>query len=242
VVENRGLRERHRDTIADVTPLDNPVWHALTGPQAEFCDGTELAVRYDPDVSPFSAMPDHIGPDTWDALEKLYGPGGAGALVRAEPFDRPERWTEMFRLSGLQMVASEPVGADDSAFVPLGADDVPEMLALVERTRPGPFFARTYTLGAYLGLRENGVLVAMAGERMRCTGYTEISAVCTDESARKRGLATRMVRAIAAGIEARGDRAMLHVASSNAGAIRVYEALGFETRAAFDFVIVQAPQ
>jgi ribosomal protein S18 acetylase RimI-like enzyme len=242
MIENRGLRERHHDTIADVTPLDNPVWHALTGPHAEFCEGTELAVRYDPDVSPFSAMPDRTGPDTWDALEKLYGPGGAGALVRNEPIHVPAGWTENFRLSGLQMIVTAPIGEPDAAFVTLGDADVPEMLALVGRTRPGPFFTRTHTLGTYVGLRENGALVAMAGERMRCAGHTEISAVCTDESARNRGLATRLVRAIAAGIEGRGDIPMLHVASNNTGAIRLYETLGFETRTEFDFVIVQAPQ
>jgi ribosomal protein S18 acetylase RimI-like enzyme len=225
-----------------VTPLDNPVWHALTGPQAQFCDGTELAVRYDPQVAPFSAMPDVTGPDTWDALEKLYGPGGAGALVRNETIAAPPAWTELFRLSALQMIAGRAIGEPDDRFVVLGDDDVEEMLALVGRTRPGPFFARTHTLGAYLGLRENGALVAMAGERIRVPGYIEISAVCTDESARNRGLATRLVRAIAAGIEARGDTPMLHVATSNESAIRVYDALGFETRTEFDFVIVQAPQ
>jgi ribosomal protein S18 acetylase RimI-like enzyme len=242
VVENRGLRERHHDTIANVTPLDNPVWHALTGPQARFCEGSGLAVRYDREVAPFAAMPDHADSDTWAALGRLLGPGGAGVVFRRAGLTPPDGWQETFRLAGMQMVAGEPIGVHDPALVELAAADVPEMLALVGRTRPGPFFARTAELGTYLGVREDGRLVAMAGERIRCPGYTEVSAVCTDESVRKRGLATRLVCAIAAGIEARGETAMLHVASENARAIRVYEALGFATNAVVDFVLVHAPQ
>ena len=81
----------------------------------------------------------------------------------------------------------------------------------------------------------------MTGERVHPPGYTELSAVCTDAEARKRGLATRLVRAVAAGIEARGETPILHVLAENHAAIRVYEALGFATRAAFETLIVQAP-
>jgi predicted GNAT family acetyltransferase len=145
------------------------------------------------------------------------------------------------RLPTLQMISTEPLGEPDDAFVRLGADDVDDMLALVKATKPGPFFARTHELGVYLGLREDGELIAMAGERMQLDGYTEISAVCTGPAARKRGLATRLVRAVAAEIEAHGETAMLHVLADNTNAIRVYEALGFATNAAFDVVIAQAP-
>ena len=118
------------------------------------------------------------------------------------------------------------------------------MLAIVERTRPGPFAQRTVALGRYLGLRSDAGdrLVAMAGERIHPTGYTELSAVCTDTEARKRGLATRLVRAVAAGIEARDEIPILHVLAENHSAIRVYEALGFEIRAAFEGLILQAPR
>jgi GNAT superfamily N-acetyltransferase len=241
VVENRGLGECHHDTIADVEPLDNPVWHALTGPQARFCDGTGLALRYDPEVAPFAAMPDEAGADAWDALAGLVGPGGAAVVFRGDGVDVPPAWEVPLRLSGLQMVAAGPIGEEDPEFAVLTQHDVPDMLALVARTRPGPFFTRTVELGTYLGLREEGTLVAMTGERLHPTGYTEISAVCTDESARKRGIATRLVRAVAAGIEARGETPILHVAAENVGAIRVYEGVGFETRVVSDFVMVQPP-
>jgi ribosomal protein S18 acetylase RimI-like enzyme len=255
--ENRGFGERHRDTIAEMEPLDNPVWHALTGPQAEFSEGSSLALRYPPDVAVFAALPDEVGADAWSALGRLVGPGGAAVLFRPGAVSVPDAWQITMRMNSLQMVATEPIGAADETFSRLGAADVDEMLALVERTRPGPFARRTVELGTYLGqlaevagaevaapvaTRLIARLIAMTGERVHLPGYTELSAVCTDPEARKLGLATRLVRAVAAGIEARGETPILHVLAENHSAIRVYEALGFETRAAFETIIVQAPR
>jgi ribosomal protein S18 acetylase RimI-like enzyme len=223
--------------------LDNPAWHALTGPNADFSEGSSLALRYQTDVCPFAALPDDVGPDAWDALRTLVGPGNVAMLFRPGGVEIPAAWEITYVIAGLQMVAGEPVGRPDDEFVRLGTGDVDEMTALVERTRPGPFLRRTIELGTYLGLRAEGEsrLVAMAGERMHPAGYTEVSAVCTDADARKRGLATRLIRAIAAGIEARGETPMLHVVAENDSAIRVYESLGFTTRIAFEAQLVRAP-
>jgi GNAT superfamily N-acetyltransferase len=104
-------------------------------------------------------------------------------------------------LPGVQFDGTGVAVAPDPGAVVLGPDDVPEMLDLVKRTRPGPFRQATIAMGTYLGFRAaSGALVAMAGERMRPLGWTEISAVCTDPAHRGRGLATRLVRAVGADV------------------------------------------
>jgi ribosomal protein S18 acetylase RimI-like enzyme len=197
-------------------------------------------LRYPADVSPFVAMPEDPDAAAWRALAELLGPGelaGVPGLVASPPAD----WVEAMRLPGVQMVDEGMDAVPDGEAVRLGAADVPEMLGLVERTRPGPFLPRTVELGTYLGIRRDGELVAMAGERMHLPGFTEVSAVCTDERYRGHGLAARLVRAVAVGIRARGEVPILHAAASNVGAIRLYESLGFVVRRTIDFVGVQAP-
>jgi predicted GNAT family acetyltransferase len=101
------------------------------------------------------------------------------------------------------------------------------MIALTALTDPGPFRTRTIECGRYLGVRRDGELIAMAGERQRLPGFVEISAVCTHPDFRGQGLAGRLVRAVAAGIERDGARPFLHTGATNTTAIRLYEALGF---------------
>jgi ribosomal protein S18 acetylase RimI-like enzyme len=230
-----------RDTIADVEPLDNPVWHALTSHHARFADGDGRAQRYQPDVAPFAALPDDPDAAAWDALANLAGTAGTSVIFRPAVVKAPAGWEVLARVPTLQMILSERIGEADDEFVVLGAGDVPQMLALAARTKPGPFFERTHELGTYIGFRDRAGLVAMAGERLSGPRFAEISAVCTDDRARRQGLATRLVRAVAAVIETRGDAPILHVIADNAPAIRVYAALGFETRAAFDVLLLRAP-
>ena len=115
------------------------------------------------------------------------------------------------------------------------------MLELTERTKPGPFLPGTVELGGYLGIRREGRLVAMAGERMRPPGFAEISAVCTDEGWRGHGFAARLTRAVAAGIVARGETPFLHAAADNVNAIRLYKSLGFIHRRDVAFVAATVP-
>jgi predicted GNAT family acetyltransferase len=225
-----------------VEPLDNIGWHALTGPQQEFAltvDG--LAARFQPEIAVFCALPDEVTPDAWDALRTLVGPGGGAVIFRRHTPAIPAAWQEVMRMHTRQMLGPPEREATDD-FEELTAADAPEMQALVARTRPGPFAARTHELGPYLGRRDNGALIAMAGVRMRCPGFQEVSAVCTDDKYRGQGLASRLVRAVGARITAAGDLPMLHVLDENTTAIRVYEALGYKTRMTFDVVALTAPQ
>lgn len=209
--------------------LDNPAWGALTGPQAGLAERYGHSARYPAELSPFAALADPADPAAWRDLAELAGPEAEPLLAAPDLVAQPG-WTHVGGALGVQLVGARVAGAADPEALVLTAADIPEILDLVARTRPGPFGERTAELGTYLGIRRAGALVAMAGERMRLDGYTEISAVCTDPAHRGTGLAARLIRAVAAGIRARGDVPFLHAAQENTGAIRLYEHLGFTVR------------
>ncbi|MEN3540380.1 GNAT family N-acetyltransferase [Microbispora sp. ZYX-F-249] len=226
--------------MSDRHLLDNPVWASLTGPHAGFAERHGNALRYPDDVSPFFALPGEPGPADWDDLAALAGPG-AVVPVTGGALAPPDGWEVVARGAGVQLTGDDVIPAPDEEAVRLGPADVPEMLDLVARTQPGPFRPRTVEMGTYLGIRRGGALVAMAGERLHPPGWTEISAVCTDPAHRRRGLASRLVLAVAAGIRARGETPFLHAAASNTSAIRVYEGLGFRLRRRTTFATVRVP-
>lgn len=131
-----------------------------------------------------------------------------------------------------QMVASGPVEADPAqTFVALGEVDVPEMTALALATRPGPWGPSTWRYGPFFGLRQDGRLIAMAGERLRPgPGLVEVSGVCTDPAFRGQGLAGHLIRHVMAGHRARGLTTFLHSYADNDGANALYRKLGFVER------------
>jgi predicted GNAT family acetyltransferase len=163
-------------------------------------------------------------------------------LFQGERPEAPAGWTEVARAVGNQMTAAVIAEVDEAPAVRLGAADVPAMLELIEATRPGPFRPRTVELGDYWGVRDGGRLVAMAGERLRVPGWTELSAVCTHPGARGRGLAAALSAQVVRGILGRGDQAVLHVADGNDGARRLYERLGFSLRRQVHFAVLQVPR
>ncbi|WP_394553606.1 GNAT family N-acetyltransferase [Agromyces sp. MMS24-JH15] len=226
---------------AHATELDNAAWHSLAGPHASFAIGNDLVRRYPADVAPFVAVRTWDDPGVWEALIELVGPGADVGLSGYEGAI-PPGWEVIGRGEGVQLVQTDALAPrPDHEAIVLGADDVPEMLALVERNQPGPFRPRTVELGRYIGLRRDGRLVAMAGERLHPEGWTEISAVAVDADHRRQGLASRLVLDVAFHIQQRGDRALLHAAASNVGAIAAYERLGFALRRRTVFGAVRTP-
>ncbi|MDF3301375.1 GNAT family N-acetyltransferase [Streptomyces tropicalis] len=221
--------------------LDRPALAALTGPHAHFAERRGRILRYPADVTPWQALPDEPDTRDWADAAALAGPGAEVPLLGYRG-RVPDDWEITFRIEGVQYVDDGLAAAPDPEAVELGPADVPEMLDLVSRTRPGPFLPRTVELGTYLGIRRDGELVAMAGERLHPPGWTEISAVCTAPSVRGEGLASRLILAVAHGIRARGETPFLHTGAANSGAIRLYESLGFRLRRRTAFLGARAPQ
>lgn len=218
------------------------MWHALDGPQRRFALGDDRARRYLEDVGPFCAVPDEPEEDNFVALRDLVGPGNVALLLRGE-VTAPEDWELLDAFDVVQMIgprtpASRSVDPRVSA---LGSDDVEEMMSLTARTRPGPFARRTLELGTYLGIRVDGRLAAMAGQRAQTEEYVEVSAVCTDEEFLGRGLASALINAQVELVLAEGKVPMLHAAASNVRALVLYEHLGFQHRRTVDGVIMRAP-
>ncbi|WUJ68316.1 GNAT family N-acetyltransferase [Kribbella soli] len=219
--------------------FQNPVYAALTGPHAHLAEVRGNARRYPSAVAPFLALPDEPTEQDWADAAVLLGPGTTGALMRPS-VPVPDVLKVDLEIPLVQFVAPASLPAEDPETVLLGVDDVPEMLALVALTDPGPFRSRTIELGTYLGIRRNGELIAMAGTRFALPHHTEISAVCTHPKYQGQGLASRLVRAVAHRIESAGRTPFLHTGAANSGAIRLYRSLGFTLSNEMKVTVVQA--
>ena len=219
-----------RDSNSGAHPLDHVIWRALTGRQRNVAEGDHLALRYLAPIAPFAATID-ASTASFKSLLGLLPAGDRIALFTLEEITPPSFFSVIERRTVDQMVlVGMPSCAGSVPIDELGVKDIPDTLALVEATHPGPFGARTIELGQYIGVRRHGMLVAMAGERMRLDGFTEISAVCVHPSCRGQGLAAELISALARSIASRAERSFLHVFNSNHPAIDLYCKLGFVLR------------
>jgi ribosomal protein S18 acetylase RimI-like enzyme len=211
-------------------PLDRPIWSALTTRQAHFDTTGTVARRFPPDVSPFVAVAED-GLETTTAAVKLIPDGDDVSFLERAPPPAPVGVVAT-SATGLQMVATgfAPESREFDVLT-LGDDDASEMLALATLTRPGPFRARTHTLGRFIGIRDGSRLVAMAGERLKLDGFVEISAVCTHPDYRGRGYGAALMKIVGERILSEGDTPFLHTYADNAVAIALYRRLGFDVRA-----------
>ena len=211
-------------------PLDYPIWTALTTTQQALAEGDGRAWRYPTEVTPFAAPAD-MSPDSFAALGAMMSPKDIAVLFTPEAVTPPAGFKVVLAETGEQLTGT-PVETPTNGvdIVTLGVDDVPAMLELTALTKPGPFSARTHELGTFLGIRADGQLVAMAGERMRPGQYTEITAVCVHPSHRGRGYGQMLLGAVARGIVSRGEIPFLHVFTSNHSAIALYRRQGMEIR------------
>lgn len=195
-------------------------------------------MRFDPRVAEFAAAADER-PESLAALADLIPEGGTIGLVENGLSPLPGRVRAAKQAACVQMVARRLVVPEPPFDVlSLGDADAPDMLELATLTRPGPFFARTHALGGFIGVREEGQLVTMAGERLKVPGFAEVSGVCTRPGFRGRGYAAGLLGRVARGIVARGETPFLHAYADHAATIALYKRLGFAVRACLTYTII----
>lgn len=221
--------------------LDRPVWNSLHGRLARLAIGGGRAVGFERACENFVAGAEPSS-EALAAMAALVPAGEQASLVEREDWPLPPGTALVARAMLMQMVAEDGIEAPEPRLdlLELGDKDAPEMLELATLCRPDPYFARTHALGGFVGVRDaEGRLIAMAGERFQIGRYTEISAVCTHPAVRGRGLARTLMRVVGSRIAERGETAFLHTYPDNAGAILLYESLGFRPRAEIGYTIFQ---
>jgi len=194
--------------------------------------GANLARRFSPDIGQFASARDDI-PESLSALAELVPADGNIILLQAGPIKLPPGIIAVKTAFGVQMVLDRLVSSNseiNKRIEPLGDKDVTEMVALAKLTNPSPFETGTARLSQFWGIKEKGRLAAMAGERMKHMGHSEISGVCSHPDFRGRGFARALSAAVAKQIIARREVPYLHSYSENTPAIRLYESLGFQIR------------
>ncbi|MGA7511759.1 MAG: GNAT family N-acetyltransferase [Candidatus Sulfotelmatobacter sp.] len=230
-----GLQQMHL--------LDNIIWKALTTRQAGFAESFKHARRFVREVSPLAAFPDPT-PEGYESLAGLVGTGETVGLFLEAPYQAQPGWGFIAGAPMPEMVYEADgvpprLSPSEPKILELGDADSPDMMALTALTKPGPFGKRTHELGTYLGIRLDGKLVAMTGERLKIPGYTEVSAVCTHPQHTGNGYARILMAEVMRRICSRGETPLLHVRQDNVRAIELYQRLGFRQRVLLHFAVLR---
>ncbi|GHF14603.1 GNAT family N-acetyltransferase [Kordiimonas sediminis] len=226
------------------TPMNRLIWHSLQTCHARFAEGSELALTFQEDVSPFIASKDDSAASL-NALSQLVNshPHRKFLLMQKDPIHLPDTVFTEKTDTGVQMILDGEASLNtraSSEIIPLTTSDAAEMLALATLTEPGPFFTRTHEMGNFCGIKRDGKLIAMAGERLKIPGMSEITAVCTHPDYRGQGLATHLIKHAAQQMQQRGETPFLHTYASNTGAISLYKHLGFRLRCDVNLAVITA--
>src|SRR5271169_2712303 len=228
--------------------LDNVIWQALTTRDAQFAESFGEARRFVREVGPLGAFREH-GPQGYASLAGLVGPEGTIGLFLDDPYESRVGWNFLVGAPLLQMIADNgvatPVKREPGTelivpeIVELGPQNSAEMIELTTLTKPGPFGSRTHELGTYLGIRWEDKLVAMAGERLKVPGHTEVSAVCTHPDHAGKGYAGILMAEVMRRIRERGETPFLHSRQDNVRAVEIYKRLGFRERKLGHFAVLR---
>jgi len=221
-----------------ITPLDNPVWEALSSKQSHFKLGNQTLKYFLSNVSPFVGLQNWTETDLQELINHLPADRSFSVMI-AKEVTLPTSFEIVFTTPLYQLYCPvlNPFANPAIACRKLGNADVAQMLELTEMTKPGPFYERTIDFGNYVGIFNNDQLVAMAGERLKVNGYTEVSAICTHPDFLGKGYASFLLSKISEHIVNEGNIPFLHVKQDNSRAIDVYKKLGFQIRTDVYFAV-----
>ena len=219
-------------------PPDNPVWQALCNHLRHFNRGNDVLKYFPADVSPFVGLKDWDNSDIETLFQQLPS-NRVFSVMMVKKVELPPELEIIYTCPLYQMECHVKYTIPDYApsIQKLGYNDIPQMLKLTDITKPGPFLDHTIDMGNYYGIFENGELAAMAGERLRLPGYTEISAICTSPAHVGKGYASLLTEHVAQHIFDEGHTPILHVKTDNLRAINVYQRVGFDIRSEVFFAI-----
>jgi predicted GNAT family acetyltransferase len=219
--------------------LDRPIWNALNTRHAALAQGNDLAKRYAPSIHLFAASRDE-SPESLRALAEIASTGESLIFLQADEFVLPPGFTATATALGVQMIAERHMHViEDDRIEKLGEADAADMLELATLTKPGPFTLKAQALGDFWGIRENGRLIAMAGERLKQDGLTELSGVCVHPEFQGKGLGRLMTLYAAGKIFAKGEQPFLHTYASNSVAIGLYESIDFRLRTPMNVAVIE---
>jgi ribosomal protein S18 acetylase RimI-like enzyme len=212
--------------------LDNPAWAALNSLHSEFAEGTNQAKRYRPDIAPFVACDGSL-----TDIDPFIKNGDTFFMIGDLPV-LPHNWEIAHEIPCGQMVYTGPLQEGDPVLL-LDESDKTDMFNLINSLQPGLYKPDTRLMGNYYGIKQNGKPVAMAGERIRMPGYTELSAICTNTDYAGRGYAQQLIKHLCNTHINEGIVSYLHVALSNERAVRLYKHMGFEQRREISFYLMK---
>jgi ribosomal protein S18 acetylase RimI-like enzyme len=218
--------------------LDNPAWYSLLETHQYFAIGNDAFKRYQPHIVSFAAF--HSGKkDILNELNNWMQPEESFFLIGDMP-TLPSNYFIETVLPCVQMICTTKIKTNITASIEaLSEKDDDDMISLINKTLPGYYLRGTRLMGDYFGIRINGELVAMTGERMRMDGLTEISAVVTHPDFTGRGYAQQLVAHTSNKNLAAGITPYLHTGATNERAIKIYELLGYTTRRIIDFTRIK---
>lgn len=213
--------------------LDNPVWNAVSEIHSRFSIDYNGTKFYNTDYCPFGGFIDIES--TKEATFQYSSLTNSFFIVGIQPA-LPDSLKIEKELVCLQMIISQKIELPiDAEIVELTKDHNEALCNLVNLVQPGYFKNKTPFLGDYFGIFKNQQLIAITGERMKMTNFTEVSAIITHPDHTGKGYAKQLIAHVVNRIFDQNKIPFLHVVESNIGAIKLYEKLGFVTRRKMSF-------